>query len=176
MDKNCLNKLEYNKILELLKNQCTTYLGKELALDLLPSNKTSRVSKLLSETDEASKLILRKGILPLTDFENIDIYLKNLASSYSLTSRGLLDIGRILKTLHAKSNFWKNVKYSLIGFFFSGITPAASGGQPMQVYYMHKDKIPAAHATLTLLINFKTPFGVAAIVPFFAPFCNNPIL
>lgn len=64
-----------------------------------------------------------------------------------------INIGRVLKTLHAKSTFWENVKYSLIGFFFSGITPAASGGQPMQIYYMHKDKISAAHATLTLIIN-----------------------
>lgn len=64
-----------------------------------------------------------------------------------------INMGRTLKTLQAKSNFWKNIKYSLIGFFFSGITPAASGGQPMQIYYMHKDKIPAAHSTLTLLIN-----------------------
>ena len=117
MDKNCLNKLEYNKILELLKNQCTTYLGKELALDLLPSNKTSRVSKLLSETDEASKLILRKGNLPLTDFENIDIYLKNLASSYSLTSRGLLDIGRILKiSSELKKYFYSDENFDLSEF------------------------------------------------------------
>lgn len=29
--------------------------------------------------------------------------------------------------------------YSFIGFFFSAITPAAGGGQPAQIYYMHKD-------------------------------------
>ena len=64
-----------------------------------------------------------------------------------------INIGRTLKTLNEKSSFWRNLKYSLIGFFFSSITPAASGGQPMQVYYMHKDHIKVANSTLSLLIN-----------------------
>ena len=64
-----------------------------------------------------------------------------------------INIGRILKTLGEKTHFFRNVKYTLIGFFFSAVTPAASGGQPMQVYYMHKDKISVGNATLTLLIN-----------------------
>ncbi len=64
-----------------------------------------------------------------------------------------INIGRTLKALGERSNFLKNIKYALIGFFFSSITPAASGGQPMQVYYMYKDKISVANSTLTLLIN-----------------------
>ena len=64
-----------------------------------------------------------------------------------------INIGRTLKALNEKSTFLKNVKYALIGFFYSSITPAATGGQPMQIYYMHKDKISVANATLTLLIN-----------------------
>ena len=64
-----------------------------------------------------------------------------------------LNIGKNLKDLKEKSNFLKNVKYSLIGFFFSAITPAATGGQPMQIYYMHKDGIKVANSTLALLIN-----------------------
>ena len=64
-----------------------------------------------------------------------------------------INIGRTLKALGEKSNFIKNFKYALIGFFFSSITPAASGGQLMQVYYMYKDKISVANSTLALLIN-----------------------
>ncbi len=64
-----------------------------------------------------------------------------------------INIGRTLKSLNEKSSFWNNVKYALIGFFFSAITPAASGGQPMQVYYMYKDNISVANSTLALLIN-----------------------
>lgn len=42
--------------------------------------------------------------------------------------------------------------YSGIGFFFSCITPSASGGQPAQVYYMRKDNIPVPVATVVLLV------------------------
>ena len=44
-----------------------------------------------------------------------------------------INIDRMLKALGEKSTFSQNIKYALIGFFFSGITPAASGGQPMQI-------------------------------------------
>ncbi|HHV63985.1 MAG TPA: flippase-like domain-containing protein, partial [Peptococcaceae bacterium] len=42
--------------------------------------------------------------------------------------------------------------YSFIGFFFSCITPSASGGQPAQIYFMRKGKIPVGIATLVLMI------------------------
>lgn len=64
-----------------------------------------------------------------------------------------INIGRTLKALEEKSTFLRNIKYALIGFFFSSITPAASGGQPMQIYYMYKDKISVPNSTLALLIN-----------------------
>ena len=63
-----------------------------------------------------------------------------------------INIKRTLKELCEKITILSSIKYALIGFFFSGITPAASGGQPMQIYYMHKDKISVANSTLTLLI------------------------
>ena len=64
-----------------------------------------------------------------------------------------VNIGRTLKALNEKSNFLSNIKYALIGFFFSAITPAASGGQPMQIYYMYKDNISISNSTLALLLN-----------------------
>ena len=64
-----------------------------------------------------------------------------------------VNIKRTLKELGEKTSLKNCIKYSLIGSFFSSITPAASGGQPMQIYYMHKDGISVAHSTLALLIN-----------------------
>lgn len=66
------------------------------------------------------------------------------------------NIGRTLKMLKEKSSFLQNFKYALIGFFFSSITPAASGGQPMQIYYMYKDNISVSNSTLALLINLSS--------------------
>ena len=63
------------------------------------------------------------------------------------------NIRKILRNLNEKTTIWKCIKYSLIGFFFSAITPAASGGQPMQIYYMRKENIKIENSTLTFLIN-----------------------
>ena len=64
-----------------------------------------------------------------------------------------INMRRTLKELGEKVSIMQAFKYSLIGFFFSSITPAASGGQPMQIYYMHKDKIQVSNSTLALIIN-----------------------
>lgn len=42
--------------------------------------------------------------------------------------------------------------FSSVGFFFSCITPSASGGQPMQLYYMKKEKIPLPISAVVLMI------------------------
>ena len=42
--------------------------------------------------------------------------------------------------------------FSSVGFFFSCITPSATGGQPAQIYYMKKEKIPIPVTTLVLMI------------------------
>lgn len=42
--------------------------------------------------------------------------------------------------------------YSFVGFFFSCITPGAAGGQPVQLVFMKKDKLPLAESTLVMLL------------------------
>ena len=64
-----------------------------------------------------------------------------------------VNMKRTLTALGEKVNVARCYKYTLIGFFYSSITPAASGGQPMQIYYMHRDKIKVASSTLALVIN-----------------------
>lgn len=58
----------------------------------------------------------------------------------------------MLGTIRIKSKKWTCFLYSCVGFFFSGITPSASGGQPAQIYYMHKNKIPIPVSTMLLMI------------------------
>lgn len=87
-----------------------------------------------------------------------------------------LNIGRTLKALNEKSTFFKNIKYALIGFFFSAITPAASGGQPMQIYYMHKEKISVANSTLALLVNLSCVQIVTLSIAFISLIFNYKYL
>lgn len=73
-----------------------------------------------------------------------------------------INVTRTLKELGEKSIFIRNFRYTLIGFFFSSITPAASGGQPMEIYYMSRDGINVANSTLALLVNL-TSMQIATI-------------
>ena len=50
-----------------------------------------------------------------------------------------------------KSGVLRCVSYSFIGFFYSGITPSATGGQPMQLYYMNKDKHTLSDSSVVLM-------------------------
>lgn len=59
---------------------------------------------------------------------------------------------RNLRTLQEHTNLMRCVKYTLTNAFFSGITPSSTGGQPMEVYYMHRDGIKISNATLVVLI------------------------
>ncbi|SCH87249.1 MULTISPECIES: lysylphosphatidylglycerol synthase transmembrane domain-containing protein [unclassified Romboutsia] len=63
----------------------------------------------------------------------------------SNTKRNLIALGY-------NPSIFRCINYSVNGFFFSSITPSASGGQPMQAYQMCKDDIKISHATLVLLI------------------------
>lgn len=63
-----------------------------------------------------------------------------------------INIRSILKIFDEKISIFSALKFTLIGFFFSSITPAATGGQPVEIYYMTKEKISGSKATLALLI------------------------
>lgn len=58
----------------------------------------------------------------------------------------------MLRVLGQKTKFLRCLKYSFIGFFFSDITPSASGGQPAQMYYMKKDGVKIGFSTLIMLL------------------------
>ena len=62
------------------------------------------------------------------------------------------NVMRILHSFGENIGFWQSLKFALIGFFFCAITPGASGGQPMEIYYMTKEKISGANATMALMI------------------------
>ncbi len=58
----------------------------------------------------------------------------------------------LMKHIGVKVSFARSCMYSFIGFFYSSITPSASGGQPMQMVYMKKDKIGLSESSIVLLI------------------------
>lgn len=54
--------------------------------------------------------------------------------------------------------------YSFVGFFFSAITPSATGGQPAQLYFMKKDKLSISVSTLILMVVTITYKAVLVVI------------
>jgi uncharacterized protein (TIRG00374 family) len=73
-----------------------------------------------------------------------------------------MNIGRVLKSSGYRVGPLQLLTYGAAGFFFSGITPTSSGGQPMQLVYMAHDHIRLSHGSLALLVEL-TGFQLANI-------------
>lgn len=58
----------------------------------------------------------------------------------------------LLHVVKIKWPLYKCVRYSFVGFFFSYITPSATGGQPAQLYYMKKEGLDLPTSTIILLL------------------------
>ena len=85
-----------------------------------------------------------------------------------------INVKYLLKSLKCHISTVKAFRYTLIGFFFSSITPAATGGQPVEIYYMSKEGVPVSKATTALLINLSAyqicTISLALICFFLRPF------
>ena len=57
-------------------------------------------------------------------------------------------------TMHCKVSFWKNLKVTLIGEYYSAITPFSTGGQPMQMGYYKRYGVNFAKSTCILAVRF----------------------
>ena len=109
MNDKYLNTLEYNKIIEILKNYCKTFIGKRLTSNIKPSFESTKVSYLLSETDEAVSLIVRKSNLPLASIPDITLWIKQLKSNSTLSIKAIFEIARFLNISRAlKEYFYSN--------------------------------------------------------------------
>ena len=97
MNNNYLEKLEFNKIKEILSTFSCTYIGKEYCANLFPTNIKEDVKYRLKETQEAVNLISRNSCPSFYEIADISINLKNLESNNTLSIKSLLELTTILK-------------------------------------------------------------------------------
>lgn len=110
-----LNKLEYNEIIDVLEKHCKTYLGKNLCDSLKPSFSFELVNTLLNETKEADTLLHQKGTPPFYETDELEKYIKILKSNQTLSIKGLLNIGMLLRIARElKEYFYDNNTSSFI--------------------------------------------------------------
>lgn len=62
-----------------------------------------------------------------------------------------LMVGCLLKGFGYPRSFPRCVSYAAADLYFSAITPSATGGQPVEAYFMVKDDVPAVISTVVML-------------------------
>ncbi len=114
-----------------------------------------------------SSLILIYILMKSSDISSIYDVLKDIKLQYVLIAIGCLFIfwlleaymifKLILKFTDKKGNletFWLALKTTLVGQYYSNITPGASGGQPVQLYIMKGENVPLSEGTAILVEKF----------------------
>ena len=102
------NKLEYKQIIQIIQGYCKTYIGKKFCFMLEPNFSFENVNTLLSETMEAVSLLYQKGVPPLAELAEMDVYIKALESNQILSPKALLDLAHLLKTSKELKGYFKN--------------------------------------------------------------------
>lgn len=97
-----------------------------------------------------SKNDMKDVVTYIYDLDPIYLVCAVFSALFFVAAEGFM-IWYLLRAIGKNTGVLSCIGYSYIGFFFSGITPSASGGQPVQLYYMKKDGIPLAEGTLSLM-------------------------
>ncbi len=124
MEQKYINKLEFNKILDVLTDICITDIGKDLAKNLQPCNNKDVVLNLLKETTEAVSLIYKKNTPEIFPISDIDYISKTLESMGTLNNKSLLEVAKILALSATLKNYYyndndKNFSLPILGSYFS---------------------------------------------------------
>lgn len=97
MNSKILRTLEFDKIIELLKNYAISPMGKKLAAKLTPYTDINTINDKLNETADSTNLIIKQGSLPLGGVKDIQKSLKRLEIGGNLSVAELLEIGELLR-------------------------------------------------------------------------------
>lgn len=109
MNEMTLNKLEYDKIKEMLLELTVSAAGRALAAKLAPSADRARVQAMLVETDEAARLLRTGASVPLSSAEGLDALFGLIGKSALYTAADLTQlagwlsaVGQMRKYMAAK--------------------------------------------------------------------------
>ncbi len=108
MNEKTIQKLEFNKIKEIVSEYAITYIGKNLSMSMQPIENLNDLQKALKQTTEASTLLYRKSSCPISEIANIEIHLKKLRSNQFLSIKELLELTTILRIAADLKKYFSN--------------------------------------------------------------------
>ncbi len=98
MNKKTLQKLEYNKIIQLLVEQASSPSGKKLCEDLVPITTLSIIETMQEQTAAAFSRIVKKGRVSFSGCYNVEASMMRLEIGGTLSINELLNICKLLET------------------------------------------------------------------------------
>jgi len=110
MNDKTLRVLEYHKIIEKVAEKAESELGKEMVRNIRPSTDINEVQYLQNETEEALKLLIKKGSPPLYGIQDISRELKLAEIGGVLTPGGLLRVSDSLRVARGLKNYLKEAR------------------------------------------------------------------
>lgn len=104
MNKKCLTKLEYNKIIDQLVANASSQRGKLLCRNLVPLTDLAQIETSQEQTAAAFTRIVKKGRVNFSDVFPMEESMKRLEVGAILGTTELLRVGRVIRTAaHVKS-------------------------------------------------------------------------
>ena len=103
-------KLELQKMLELLSNECSNETTKKMALEIEPCTDIDAVRSEISKTSCALELSIKFGIPAFYNFKNIVPSVRRAESGAALSLSELIEIKRMLQQIGMLSDWYRNVE------------------------------------------------------------------
>ncbi len=104
MNQKSLRVLEFDKIIEMLKEKVSSKLGLRYIKELYPSSDFDEVKYRLQETSETQSILTKRGYVELSGIHDIEDKLKRASVGSSLDAGSLLNIAESLKIARTLKN------------------------------------------------------------------------
>ena len=110
MNEKTLRVLEYNKIIDILKDNTESSLGKELVSQIKPLTDIGEIENRQKETEEALELIIKRGTPPLYGIHDVRGEIKRAEIGGTLGPGSLLKISDSLRVVRSLKNYLKETR------------------------------------------------------------------
>ena len=110
MNEKTLRVLEYNKIIDILKDNAESSLGKELVSQIKPLTDIDEIENRQKETEEALELIIKRGTPPLYGIHDVRGEIKRAEIGGTLGPGSLLKISDSLRVVRSLKNYLKETR------------------------------------------------------------------
>ena len=143
MNEKVLKTLEYNKIINMLKDEAGSDLGRMLCSELKPSNDLNEIKKNQLETDDALKRIWQKGSVSFSGIKDIGESLNRLEIGSTLGVGELLSISSLLKVALRVKTFSRNedAERDSLDDLFESIEPLTNLNKEIEKCIISEDEI-----------------------------------